>query len=181
MSLHGDLPEQAEHLAKIDMRRPKQANLRRAISASYYALFHLLTSEASALYVADFGLAARINRTYNHGEMKKASAMIANDKFPGSSPKRVGTILPRGAQRPLFSRGKSSFRTVRNRVSPSRIAGRTRVVAAVQDIQDQQQHRSSQIHGVSQPPNIDRPAETSTVMSRNRKNYPLALEKSQFQ
>lgn len=82
MSLHGDLLEQAEHLAKIDMRRPKQANLRRAISASYYALFHLLTSEASALYVADFGLAARINRTYNHGEMKKASAMIANDKFP---------------------------------------------------------------------------------------------------
>ncbi len=90
MSLHGDLLEQAEHLAKIDMRRPKQANLRRAISASYYALFHLLTSEASALYVADFGLAARINRTYNHGEMKKASAMIANDKLP------KGVRLPGG-------------------------------------------------------------------------------------
>jgi len=27
-------------------------------------------------------MAARINRTHNHGEMKKASSMIANDKLP---------------------------------------------------------------------------------------------------
>jgi hypothetical protein len=96
MSLHDDLLEQAEHLAKIDARRPKQASLRRAVSASYYALFHLLTSEASALYATDFGLAARINRTHNHGEMKKASALIANDKLPkGCNLLVAGTPLRR--------------------------------------------------------------------------------------
>src|SRR5271157_3478197 len=82
MSLHADLLEQAEQLAQLDPRRPKQANLRRAVSSAYYALFHLLTSEASALYAGEPGLASRINRTHNHGEMKKASAMIANDKLP---------------------------------------------------------------------------------------------------
>jgi len=42
----------------------------------------LLTSQASALYAAEFELAARINRTLNHGEMRKVSSMIANDKLP---------------------------------------------------------------------------------------------------
>ena len=71
MSLHGDLLEQAVHLAQVDTRRPKQANLRRAVSSAYYALFHLLAAEASSLYVKDAGLASRINRTLNHAEMKK--------------------------------------------------------------------------------------------------------------
>src|SRR5436305_1257953 len=95
MSLHGDLLEQAERLATIDARRPKQASLRRAVSASYYPLFHLLSSEASALYAAEFGLAARINRTLSHGEMKKASSMIANDKLPrGVQPPGGGYMTP---------------------------------------------------------------------------------------
>lgn len=76
--------EQAKLLAQLDPRRPKQANLRRAVSSAYYALFHLLTSEAAALYAVEFQLAARINRTLNHGEMKKASAMVANDTLPRS-------------------------------------------------------------------------------------------------
>ena len=82
MSLHADLLDQAEHLAQLDPRRPKQANLRRAVSSAYYALFHLLAWEASALYCAEPGLASRINRTHNHLDMKKASAMSANDKLP---------------------------------------------------------------------------------------------------
>ena len=96
MSLHVDLLEQAQHLAQLDPRRPKQANLRRAVSSAYYALFHLLTSEASALYAAEFGLAARINRTLNHAEMKKASSMFANDKLPkGVQAPGGGYITPR--------------------------------------------------------------------------------------
>src|SRR5271157_5380665 len=84
MSLHADLLEQAKRLAQLDPRRPKQANLRRAISSAYYALFHLLAWEASAVYAVEPGMAARINRTLNHAEMKKASSMIANDKLPKS-------------------------------------------------------------------------------------------------
>src|SRR4051794_37786887 len=82
MSLHDDLLIQAEQLAQLDSRRPKQANLRRAVSSAYYSLFHLLTAEASALYAEEPGLASRINQTLDHGEMKKASSMIANDKLP---------------------------------------------------------------------------------------------------
>jgi hypothetical protein len=44
--VHEHLLEQAVTLARLDARRPKQANLRRAISAAYYALFHLLVDEA---------------------------------------------------------------------------------------------------------------------------------------
>jgi hypothetical protein len=47
MSLHGDLLQQAEHLARLEPRRPRQASLRRAISTAYYALFHLLIHEAT--------------------------------------------------------------------------------------------------------------------------------------
>jgi uncharacterized protein (UPF0332 family) len=71
-------------------------NLRRAVSSAYYALFHLLTSEASALYAAEFGLAARINRTLNHGEMRKVSSMIANNKLPkGVQAPRARYITPK--------------------------------------------------------------------------------------
>ena len=46
MSLHGDLLRQARHLATKEPRRPLQASLRRAVSAAYYSLFHLLVDEA---------------------------------------------------------------------------------------------------------------------------------------
>lgn len=82
MSLRGDLLDQADQLATLDARRPKQANLRRSISSSYYALFHLLTVESSSLYAAEFNLMARIIRTHNHGDMKKVSTFFANDKLP---------------------------------------------------------------------------------------------------
>ena len=93
MSLHVDLLKQAKTLAQLDPRRPKQVNLRRAVSSAYYALFHLLTSQASALYAAEFGLAARINRTLNHGEMRKVSLMIANDKLPKGVQAPVGRYM----------------------------------------------------------------------------------------
>jgi len=54
------------------------------VSSAYYALFHLLKSEASGLFVTESGLAARINRTLKHEEMKKASQMIARDTLPRS-------------------------------------------------------------------------------------------------
>ena len=41
-----DLLEQAKHLASRERTKPKQASLRRAVSTAYYALFHLLISEA---------------------------------------------------------------------------------------------------------------------------------------
>src|SRR6266571_1109983 len=41
-SLHNELLAQAWHLAKKEPKHPLQASLRRAVSAAYYAVFHLL-------------------------------------------------------------------------------------------------------------------------------------------
>lgn len=44
--MHEDLFAQAEMLARVDTRKPKQVNLRRAVSAAYYGVFHYLVDEA---------------------------------------------------------------------------------------------------------------------------------------
>lgn len=48
MAYTDDLIAQAIELAKLDPRRPKQANLRRAVSSAYYALFHEIVRNAVA-------------------------------------------------------------------------------------------------------------------------------------
>jgi len=52
MSLPHDLLAQARLLATKEPRRPKDASLRRAVSTAYYALFHLLTDEASRFLIS---------------------------------------------------------------------------------------------------------------------------------
>lgn len=85
MSLHDDLLEQAGRLVRDKDPRLEQANLRRAVSSAYYALFHLLTSSASSLFAADAKLRAMIGRSFNHGEMKWVSKRIADeDRWPVS-------------------------------------------------------------------------------------------------
>lgn len=49
VSLHGDLPAQARHLATCEPQRPRQASLPRALSSAYYAVFHLLIAESTSL------------------------------------------------------------------------------------------------------------------------------------
>lgn len=83
MSLHGDLLAQARHLSRAEPRRPKQASLRRAISASYYALYHLLVSEATACMFsgnARAPLRGRVARAFVHATMKDVARQFANDK-----------------------------------------------------------------------------------------------------
>ena len=92
MSLHEDLLEQAEHLVARDPLKPKQANLRRAISSAYYALFHLLVDEASKLVASGVDLDAlrpRVARAFAHKEMKSVSRAVM---FAGDSPKVPGEI-----------------------------------------------------------------------------------------
>lgn len=72
MPFPDDLIEQAKHLAIRDRRKQKQANLRRAVSASYYALFHLLISEATLNWKRPEQRAS-LARMFEHGKMKSAS------------------------------------------------------------------------------------------------------------
>jgi uncharacterized protein (UPF0332 family) len=77
VSLPHDLLRQAARaLARLEPKKPKQASLRRAVSAAYYSLFHLLTDEASRLLVsgsARHELRQTLRRAFDHGEMKGAA------------------------------------------------------------------------------------------------------------
>lgn len=70
VALANDLLEQAYHLARKEPKRPRQASLRRAISTSYYALFHLLISEATRNWKQSSQRPALgpIFPTWQHGE-----------------------------------------------------------------------------------------------------------------
>ena len=70
-------------LATIDPRRPKQANLRRAVSTAYYALFHLLTIDAAKLYARDdAALIARMARSFSHADLKNVSREFSKNQLP---------------------------------------------------------------------------------------------------
>jgi len=67
-----DLLAQARHLAVVDLGKPKQANLRRAVSAAYHALFHMLVDPAASLVGSKLNAAgrAKLRRALAHADMK---------------------------------------------------------------------------------------------------------------
>ena len=94
MALHDDMLEQARHLATRERRRPRQASLRRAISAAYYALFHLLISEAVSKWkIADHR--PKLARMFEHSRMNTASQRTRNVStypFTGQDPTVVANL-----------------------------------------------------------------------------------------
>lgn len=72
MALHHDLLEQAAHLVTRETRKPRQASLRRGISAAYYALFHLLVADGARRLAPSVpaGLRPLVQRAFNHGDMR---------------------------------------------------------------------------------------------------------------
>lgn len=74
MTLQQDLLEQAENLVTSSKPGPsKQANLRRAVSAAYYALFHQFTADATFSHISNVsGLREVSRRSLGHGQMKDA-------------------------------------------------------------------------------------------------------------
>ena len=82
MAYHDDLLKQAFQLVQKEPSTPKQASLRRAVSAAYYALFHLLISEAVANWNR-VNLRAALGRAFDHSVMKAASNRVIDARrFP---------------------------------------------------------------------------------------------------
>jgi len=79
VALEDDLLEQAKHLALRESKRPRQASLRRAVSAAYYALFHLLVrASAQAMSpVTPRGLRAQVQRSFAHVDMATVCRQFA--------------------------------------------------------------------------------------------------------
>jgi hypothetical protein len=95
--VHDDLFAQAETLARLDPRKPKQVNLRRAISSAYYAIFHYLIEESCCVQFGVSHVQAPfrnvIARAYTHGVMKAACTGFAG----GTLKDAVIKGLPRDA------------------------------------------------------------------------------------
>jgi uncharacterized protein (UPF0332 family) len=72
MAYADELLELAQHLANLEPTNPHQACLRRAVSTAYYALFHLLISEATLNWRRP-ELRSELGRVFEHGKMKNAS------------------------------------------------------------------------------------------------------------
>jgi uncharacterized protein (UPF0332 family) len=82
MAYHDDLIHQAIFLSDLDLpQEPKQVNLRRAVSAAYYGLFHLLTTEAARNWKHE-SQRDRFARMFEHGRMKASSSRISSRPLP---------------------------------------------------------------------------------------------------
>src|SRR6266849_1142214 len=92
MAYHDELLQQAFELAHKDPAT--QADLRRSVSAAYYALFQLLISETIAHWSLDSSRPA-LSRMFDHSLMKKASARISDARlfpFHGEDLTAVGNL-----------------------------------------------------------------------------------------
>lgn len=89
MSLPAELLDQAEMLVKREPKNPKQASLRRAVSAAYYALFHLLSEAAARQFAelcgrSDPGTVSSIARSFAHADLKRVSDMFGTPDKHGN-------------------------------------------------------------------------------------------------
>jgi hypothetical protein len=82
MAYHDDLIEHAIFLSQLHLPDdPKQVELRRAVSAAYYALFHLLTTEAAENWKHQ-NQRIRFARMFDHGRMRTCSSRVSSRLLP---------------------------------------------------------------------------------------------------
>jgi uncharacterized protein (UPF0332 family) len=84
MAFADDLLEQAYHLANRE-EPASQASLRRAVSAAYYALFHLLIDEVVSKWAVERQRSA-IGRTFDHKQMKAVCQSCVKDFYSAGQP-----------------------------------------------------------------------------------------------
>jgi uncharacterized protein (UPF0332 family) len=82
---YDDLLRQAERLTRLDAKRPRQANLRRAVSAAYYAVFHFLVDQSCRLVMGTQHEQSPyrnvLGRAFSHAMMKQACKYFAVGKL----------------------------------------------------------------------------------------------------
>jgi hypothetical protein len=96
MALHDDLLALARDLVDRNQGAPIEAELRRAVSTAYYALFHFLIHEATMRVVAIAALRPRVARSFDHRFMKAVCQEYA-DLSPNSTGQYVmaaGQVIP---------------------------------------------------------------------------------------
>ena len=97
MSLATDLLDQASILSGLDPMEPKQASLRRAISAAYYSLFHLLIDDGARRITANPSLQPYVARSFQHTAVKDAANKVIAQSMktpPWPAPLFTASIEP---------------------------------------------------------------------------------------
>lgn len=100
MALHDDLLVLARELVNRNKpphrAAPIEAELRRAISTAYYAVFHLLIHETANRTIAIANLRPRILRSFDHADMKKVCLAVTNlpPNAAGIRTYATGEVLP---------------------------------------------------------------------------------------
>jgi uncharacterized protein (UPF0332 family) len=79
--LSSDLLTQAGLLARKERRKPLQASLRRALSTTYYALFHFMIEESTRMMIGSSARSENLRklaaRAFIHGKMKSVCEQFA--------------------------------------------------------------------------------------------------------
>lgn len=99
--MHEQLLQQARRLARLDPKRPRQGNLRRAVSSAYYAVFHFLVDQSCRTVIGAGHNQAQfrqvLGRAFEHGTMKSACISHAG----GTLKAAVAKGLPHGFAIPV--------------------------------------------------------------------------------
>lgn len=83
-----DLIKTAEELASSASGKPRQSNLRRSASTTYYALFHFLARCCADMLIGSSGAARsdaawrQVYRSVDHSEAKRACLNKTIERFP---------------------------------------------------------------------------------------------------
>lgn len=102
--MYNALLKQARELAERDANKPIEVNLRRAVSAAYYGLFHFLVDRACRVIVGgrrdQLAYRQLLARAFKHEEMKKACDSLS-----------AGTLKP-GVERVLGKQWAEQFKSI---------------------------------------------------------------------
>lgn len=84
-----DLIRRANQTLYRGRGRPKEVDLRRAVSDAYYALFHALTAKSARLLVSGGRQPQRayIRRLYTHSNLKSVCASYRSNRLPHQLPR----------------------------------------------------------------------------------------------
>ena len=131
MSLAGELLDIAQTLLDIDGPELRQATIRRAVSTAYYALFHLLISEAAENWSRPEFRPA-LGRIFEHGHMRSVSDRISADL---SRKVKMGSAS--SAERHLNSVVMSFVRCQQRRIEADYVAsGQWKHIDGLEQIRD---------------------------------------------
>jgi len=96
-SLYRQYLHLARRLVRLDPRRPRQGNLRRAVSTAYYALFHFLIERSSRTLFGSTGDRERFRRVmaraYGHSEMASVSRTFRGGNLPAYLNQTLGSVV----------------------------------------------------------------------------------------